>query len=73
MYYALLNRLEYDEKNPGAARRDLDWRLDVAAWRVTDSTTRPSRRGDDARAPTWWHGDEDASQSFLRSVGAVTR
>lgn len=50
-------------------RQELDDVLDVAAWRSSRRVTAPERPPEDEGAPSWWHGDEDASASFLKTVG----
>ena len=50
-------------------RRELDDVLDVAAWRSSRRARAPERPPVDEGAPSWWHGDEDASVSFLKTVG----
>lgn len=66
----MLDRLEYDNDDPGRSRRELDRKLEVDAWLVPG--TRPRVRDVAASAPHWWHGDEDASQSFLAAMGVLT-
>lgn len=70
VYHAMLARLKYDHEHPERARQALDSTLSVAEWRVPGATWRPSVASTrPANAPAWWHGDEDASQSFLSSMG----
>jgi hypothetical protein len=67
----MLNRLSYDEKNPERPRRLLDQTLDVGEWRTIG---RPHRSKTDEvpdNAPSWWQGDEEASQAFLQSMRIV--
>jgi hypothetical protein len=57
-----------DEKNRRDHRAELDSLLGVVGWampgrRQITTVQRP------AGAPAWWFGDEEASQSFLRSRG----
>lgn len=64
----MVERLPYpDEKENPHPREDLDNALRVREWNTptTRRTTEPVEPG----APSWWHGDEDASQSFLREMG----
>lgn len=69
----MIDRLEYDPDQPERARRELDRALDVDLWRVPGVPLRAPRRDvEGRRAPAWWHGDEDASQSFLHAVGVMT-
>ena len=48
-------------------REEIDRSLDVADWgsRVKPRVDRPKG------VPSWWQGDEEASQSFLASMGVV--
>ena len=51
-----------------AARERLDSDLGVRQWRVTPRVA--ARRVDvEPDAPSWWHGDEEASSSFLAAMG----
>ncbi|MDJ1137928.1 hypothetical protein [Streptomyces iconiensis] len=56
-----------------AARREFDTALGVSAWRtpghrvVVPVAVEPR----DPAAPDWWHGDDDASNSFLASMGVT--
>jgi hypothetical protein len=70
IYYELTRRLEHDEKMPDRPRRRLNQQLDVGAWRVPGGAYR--QRRDVPRAPSWWRGDEDASQTFLHAMGVVS-
>jgi len=69
IYYELTRRLEHDEKFPDRPRRRLNQQLDVASWYVPGGVFR--RRRDESVAPSWWRGDEDASQTFLHAMGVV--
>lgn len=53
-------------------RKLLDQELNVNEWRVP-GTTRTRRRKEIDTAPSWWRGDEDASQTFLHAMGIVVR
>jgi len=64
----MLDRLKIEPENPDKARHELDRRLEVGTWRIPN--VRPRVRVDE-RAPHWWHGDEDASQSFMAAMGVV--
>jgi hypothetical protein len=57
-------------EQPGTARKRFDGELDVRAWTApsTDPATVQPR---DPKAPWWWDGAEDASQSFLNSMGVT--
>ena len=52
------------------ARRALDARLGVPAWGVA-GVLRASEQERDPSAPYWWSGAENASQSFLSSMGVA--
>jgi hypothetical protein len=69
----MIVRLDYSEEE-GDVRGTLDKALDVASWPSPMRPAEPVDRvvkidGEEFRAPTWWRGDEDASQSFLASMG----
>lgn len=56
-----------------AARGQFDADLGVSAWRTPGhraalaATAAPR----DPAAPPWWHGDNDASSTFLESMGVT--
>jgi hypothetical protein len=67
----MLSRLTYDEKNPDQPRKLLDQQLSVGEWRSIGNQ-RPIKKKDvPDNAPTWWQGDEEASQSFMQSMRVV--
>ncbi len=70
LYRASLDRLRYDEKNPDKPRQDFERIMQVAEWQLPGGEYVPAQR--EEGAPSWWYGDEDASQSFLQSVGVIT-
>lgn len=70
VYTAMTKRLKHDDKNPNAPRHNFDRLFDVDAWQVPGGAR--VRRDRVEGAPSWWHGDEDASQSFLQSMGVIT-
>jgi hypothetical protein len=49
-------------------RAELDGALGVAGWPGPAHRWRPSAPREPG-APSWWHGDEEASQSFLAAMG----
>jgi hypothetical protein len=56
-----------DKEHPDPRDEYVDGPLDVANWEIPgqprpDVDTPPG-------APSWWKGDEDASQSFFKRVG----
>jgi hypothetical protein len=71
----MLQRLDYDED--GDVRGQFDMSLDVRSWRVPGQAWEaPVARvveidGEMRKAPAWWRGDEDASQSFLAQMGVT--
>jgi hypothetical protein len=70
----MLQRLGDDEKDPMKPRRELDNQLGVTNWRTSRVPSRRRRATADIpdNAPSWWQGDEDASQSFLQAMRIVT-
>lgn len=73
MVYAwLLERLDGGEDNDiEGARRGIDNDLGVKMWRRPDEGEKYDAQSLPPNAPSWWFGDEDASQSFLASQGVV--
>jgi hypothetical protein len=66
----MVQRLPWpDEKSNPDPRGDLDRWLDVHLWKTP--TTRHTYDDTNAPvgAPAWWHGDEEATDSFLRGMG----
>lgn len=72
----MLERLDYHQESkpeslrlsPEQVRSQFDNELRVPVWRITPETeavpdTRPEG------APAWWDSDEEASSSFLSSMG----
>lgn len=57
-----------DGQSTEDAQRVFDAQLGVPGWTVPGRTPRPVEPRD-AGAPWWWQGAEDASQSFLASMG----
>lgn len=56
-----------DDEHPDP-RGDLDALLNTAQW--STPVTRPAvNESTLLGAPTWWHGEEDASQSFFKAMG----
>jgi len=69
LYKASLERLRYDEKNPDKPRTDFNRTMMVDDWQLPGGDYVPAKN--ESGAPSWWYGDEDASQSFLQSVGVM--
>jgi hypothetical protein len=53
-----------------AARRQFDGQLGVSAW-ATPSQPMSEPEPRDVGAPWWWEGAEEASDSFLTSMGVT--
>ncbi len=65
----MVQRLSVREnEKPETARKRFDGQLAVRAW-TTPGTRDKTPDPRDPRAPWWWDGDEDASQSFLTAMG----
>lgn len=60
-------------EDPEAVREQHDSELGVRMWRtpLTAAQDVPELSPEEAKAPSWWHGAEDAAQSFLASQGIV--
>lgn len=71
IYSSILERLQPQDENeqPETTRRRVDDMLYVREWSTPGAD--PTPRADDVPddAPFWWKGDEEASQSFLQSMG----
>lgn len=66
----MLTRLPVrDNENPDRARQRFDGQLGVRNWPLPGSEPKPADTTRDPKAPWWWDNAEDASQSFLRSMG----
>lgn len=65
----MVQRLSHREnERPDTARKRFDGQLDVRTWTVPGAEHQtPEPR--DPKAPWWWDGAEDASQSFLTAMG----
>jgi hypothetical protein len=51
-------------------RAELDAELGVHSWSIASGEhAQPAREPVDPDAPSWWYGDEDASQSFMAAMG----
>lgn len=73
VYYAMLQRLSYDKTDPEKVRQLFDQHLEVNTWRTPGAERKRQRpKGVPDNAPSWWKGDEDASQTFLHAMGIVT-
>jgi len=68
----MLQRLiVHDGQTEEQARARFDADLGVSAWALPGRERREAEPAQDTGAPWWWQGDEDASQSFLTSMGVT--
>jgi hypothetical protein len=68
----MLQRLNVREgQTEEQARTRFDADLGTSAWALPGRERREMEQKPDDGAPYWWHGDEDASQSFLASMGVT--
>ncbi|MFJ8538185.1 hypothetical protein [Streptomyces sp. NPDC093591] len=66
----MLQRLiVHDGQTEEQARARFDADLGVSAWALPGRERRAMEQKAEPGAPWWWHGPEDASQSFLASMG----
>jgi len=65
----VISRLQYDDKGQRDYRAELDSSLDVASWATPLTTFKSRQIAREPGAPSWWHGEEEASESFLRAMG----
>lgn len=67
----MLQRLNIDDdQDAGEARLAFDDSLAMHEWRTPSGREREAPEREEG-APYWWHGDEDASSGFLKSMGVV--
>lgn len=67
----MLERLVVREgQSPDSARRQLDHALMVPGWAVPGREPRETTPRDPG-APWWWESAQEASDSFLKSMGVV--
>lgn len=67
----MLTRLNVrDKEKPEAARRRFDGQLSVRAWAAPGHPMAEPEPGQ-PKTPWWWDGAEQASQSFLTSMGVT--
>lgn len=59
-----------DNETPDRARQRFDGQLGVRNWASPSNELKESQPRD-PKAPWWWDGPEDASQSFLASMGVT--
>jgi hypothetical protein len=65
----MVQRLTVREREtPERARQRFDGHLGVRAWATPGTEYQPAQQRD-PKTPWWWEGAEDASQTFLASMG----
>lgn len=64
----MLDRLKQDPEGKKDYRRELDSSLQVRDW-LMPGQIRQEVSSEDPRAPYWWRGEEEASDSFLAAMG----
>jgi hypothetical protein len=75
IYSILLERLNPEEgESLDSAKRKLDDVFEVATWNSPFKLQTVQREVTaidvpEGKPPAWWHGDEEASQGFLRTMG----
>jgi hypothetical protein len=66
----MLTRLAVrDNETPDRARQRFDGQLGVRNWATPTAPHKEPDQTRDPKAPWWWEGAEDASQTFLKSMG----
>lgn len=72
VYFSMIQRLKPDDEgNTVAARRELDNNLGVARWQVPGHGNKYAEIETEEGAPSWWVGDEEASQASLAAMRAM--
>jgi hypothetical protein len=59
-----------ENETPDRARKRFDGQLGVRNWAMP-GTERQEPEPRDPKAPWWWDSAEDASQTFLKSMGVT--
>jgi hypothetical protein len=53
-------------------RKNFDNQMGVKMWRIPGQPEKADSGAPvEPGTPSWWHGEEDASQSFLMSMGVI--
>jgi hypothetical protein len=72
IYSEMLQRLDVGEnENPAEVRLQFDRDLSVLRWQVPGGGNKYAEVEIEEGAPSWWAGDEEASQSALASMRAM--
>jgi hypothetical protein len=58
-----------ENETPDRARKRFDGQLGVRNWALPGTEHQQPDQTRDPKAPWWWEGAEDASQTFLKSMG----
>lgn len=69
VYSVAVGRLKPNDKQPERPRHDFDKALETRDWETPGGS---AKRVVEEGAPSWWDGDEEASQQFLTSMGVIT-
>lgn len=68
----MIQRLKPDEEgNTSASRKELDDKLGVIRWQVPGGSNKYADAVIEEGAPSWWAGDEEASQASLAAMRAM--
>jgi hypothetical protein len=68
----MIQRLKPDEEgDTTVSRKDLDDRLGVIRWQVPGGGNKYADAVIEEGAPSWWAGDEEASQASLAAMRAM--
>lgn len=68
----MIERLKPDDEGDlTASRRELDSELSVARWQVPGDGNKYAEVKIEDGAPSWWAGDEEASQTSLAAMRAM--
>jgi hypothetical protein len=71
----MIRQLEGSVEKPDELERSrklLDQQLVIQDWRIPGVGKVKRAKSIPDNAPSWWRGDEDASQTFMHSMGIVT-
>ena len=72
VYFSMTQRLKPDDDgSTAAARQELDDELSVVRWQVPGHGNKFADVEIEEGAPSWWAGDEEASQGSLAAMRAM--
>jgi len=72
IYFEMLQRLDYEQedKKPEQVRKEFDGLMETKHWKITDAVEKETEISEaEKKAPYWWDGEEEASNSFLTAMG----